>query len=87
MNEILQKMIRHDDYEVVYLGENFSQCRDNYLVSLEALGYSSEVAEAGMAAFAQYIVEEANQGHDLPMFCNVDEAVAQMAVFCHIAAA
>ena len=87
MNEILQKMIRHADYEVVYLGENFNQRRDDYLGRLEALGYSSEVAEAGMAAFAQHIVDEADQGHDLPKFYYIDDAVAQMAVFCYIAAA
>ncbi len=40
-----------------------------------------------MAAFAQHIVDEADQGHDLPMFYYIDDAVAQMAVFCYIAAA
>ena len=85
MNEMLEKMLAHEDYEVVYLGEVVSQHLDDYLSRLEALGYGREQAEAGVSAFAQYLISEADQGRDLPACDHVEDVVELMAGFCRAA--
>ena len=82
MNDMLKEMIAHEDYEVVYLGEVVFQQLDDYLSRLEALGYSPAQAEAGVSAFAQYLIGEADQGRDLPVCDYVEDVVELMAGFC-----
>ena len=85
MNAMIKKMVGHKDYEVVCLGEVFSQQLDDYLSRLEALGYSHAQAEAGISAFAQYLIDEADQGQDLPACDHVEDIVELMAAFCRAA--
>lgn len=82
MNEMLNKMMTHKDYEIVYLGEVVSQQLDDYLSRLEALEYSHAQAEAGVSAFAQYLIGEANKGRDLPACDYVEDMVELMADLC-----
>ncbi len=82
MKAMLKKMVAHEDYEVVYLGEIVSQQLDDYLSRLEALGYRPAQAEAGVCAFAQYLIGEADQGRDLPACDHVEDIVEMMAGFC-----
>jgi hypothetical protein len=82
MNDMLKEMIAHSDCEVAYLGEFVSQQLDDYLSRLEALGYSPAQAEAGVCAFAQYLIGEADLGRDLPACDHVEDMVELMAGFC-----
>lgn len=82
MKEMLKKMVAHDDYEVVYLGEVVSQHLEDYLSRLVALGYSPNQAEFGVSALAQYLIGEADQGRDLPACDHVEDVVELIAGFC-----
>ncbi len=79
MNAMLEKMMAHEDCEVVYMGEVVSQHLDDYLSRLEALGYTPAQAEAGVRAFAQHLICEADNGCDLPACDHVEDVVELMA--------
>lgn len=85
MNAMLENMVAHNDWEVVFLGEVVSQQLDDYLSRLEALGYGREQAEAGVSAFAQCLISEADQGRDLPACDHVEDIVEFMARLCPVA--
>lgn len=82
MKTMLKKMVAHDDFEVAYLGEVITQHLDDYLSRLTALGYEEEPAKEGIRGFAEYMMDEADAGRDLPECNYVEDVVGLMERFC-----
>ena len=82
MKTMLKKMVAHDDFEVAYLGEVITQHLDEYLSRLMVLGYEKEAAKEGIRGFAEYMIDEADAGRDLPESNYVEDVVGLMERFC-----
>ncbi len=86
MNEIFNKMLNNNDYEVVYWGEVLSRQLNVFLSLLKTLGYDRELAEAGICEFGRYLLVAADSGCVLPSLDYVEDIVAFIASFCRKAA-
>ncbi len=82
MKTMLKKMVAHDDFEVAYLGEVITQHLHDYLSRLTALGYEKEAAKEGIRGFAEYMMDEADAGRDLPECNYIEDVVGLMERFC-----
>lgn len=84
MVNTLNKMIKHSDPEVIYLGEQTLEYVNDVVDGLRTMGFSGEEAEMGIAVWGEFMMFEGDQGKSLEYYECFEDLVEHVAKFCRM---
>lgn len=82
MNRAIKKMVESSDYEVAYMGENFSFHAEDYIAELKKLGFTRAEAESGIALYCESKALAVIQGLNVTFPDYRDDIVKELAQSC-----